>query len=232
MMRVRTHKIPWLRVLVHVGALLPLAQLVWKYVQGAFLVDPVLEITTRTGRLALLLLVLSLACTPLYTLLGWAGFLRVRRALGLYAFLYAGLHGLTFVGLDYRFDLGLLGPAILDAQYVLVGMAAFLVLLPLAITSTRRWQKRLGKAWRRLHRLAYLAGLLAIVHFAWLVKDLRDPLRYGGVLAALFVLRLPPVRRAIRGLRQRVGALWTRVGAKERAAEDSATTDEVQRTRG
>jgi sulfoxide reductase heme-binding subunit YedZ len=228
MMPIDKRRVPWLQVLVHVGALLPLAQLVLQYVQGAFLVDPVLEITTRTGRLALLLLVLSLACTPLTTLSGWAGFRRMRRPLGLYAFLYAGLHGLTFVGLDYRFDLALLGPAILDARYVLVGMAAFLVLLPLALTSTRRWQRRLGRAWQRLHRLAYLAGLLAVVHFAWLVKDLRDPLRYGGVLAALFVLRLPPVRRTIRGLRQRMGALWLQAGGKARGAEDSATADEGQ----
>jgi sulfoxide reductase heme-binding subunit YedZ len=228
MMRVNLRNVPWLRILVHVGALLPLAQLVWQYARGAFLVDPVLEITTRTGRLALLLLVLSLACRPLTTLSGWAGFLRVRRALGLYAFLYAALHGLTFVGLDYRFDLALLGPAILEAQYVLVGMAAFLVLLALAITSTRGWQRRLGRAWQWLHRLAYLAGVLAVVHLAWLLKDLHDPLRYGAVLAALLVLRLRPIRRAIRGLRRQVGALWLRVRGKGASLEDSATTDEAQ----
>jgi sulfoxide reductase heme-binding subunit YedZ len=220
---VRTLKANWLRILVHLAALAPLVLLVWQYATGAFLIDPVLQITTRTGRTALRLLVLSLAATPLALLTGWSRLRRVRRALGLYAFLYAALHGLTFVGLDYRFDLELLGPAIRDQRFVLAGMATFLLLLPLALTSTRDWQRRLGKGWRWLHRLAYAAGLLAVVHFAWLTKDLRVPLRYGALLAVLLVLRLPPVRRAIRRLREQVGAWWARLRGGAQHSEAQGT---------
>jgi sulfoxide reductase heme-binding subunit YedZ len=187
----------WLRLLVHIGALLPLAWTVWQYWQGMFLVDPVREITTRTGKTALILLVLTLLCTPLQTLFGFKEGLRARRTLGLYTFLYVSLHFATFVGLDYGFDLALLQEAIFAQRYVLAGFAAGLILLALAITSTRGWQRRLGRNWKRLHRLIYLAGVLAVVHFAWLVKDLREPLRYGLVVALLLVLRIPWVRRAV-----------------------------------
>jgi sulfoxide reductase heme-binding subunit YedZ len=200
-------KAHWLQILTHVLALTPLAWLLWKYSQGLFLVDPIREITTVTGRVALILLVLSLACTPIATVFGFKQALRVRRALGLYAFLYAGLHFLVFVGLDYGFDLELLGQAIFDQRYVLAGFAAGLLLLLLALTSTRGWQKRLRKNWKRLHRLVYLAGILAVVHFLWLVKDIRVPLRYGAVLAVLLILRLPPIRRAVSHARYRLETL-------------------------
>jgi sulfoxide reductase heme-binding subunit YedZ len=183
-----------------------LAWLLWKYAQGAFLVDPIREMTTVTGRVALILLILSLACTPVATVLGFKQALRVRRALGVYAFMYAGAHFAIFVGLDYGFDLDLLGQAIFDQQYVLVGFSAGAILLALALTSTRGWQKRLRKNWKRLHRLVYVAGILAVVHFAWLLKDTRVPLRYGAVLALLLILRLPPVRRAVSRLRHRLSA--------------------------
>jgi sulfoxide reductase heme-binding subunit YedZ len=209
-------KARWLRILVHAGALMPLAWIIWDATQGAFLIDPIREITTRTGKTALILLTLSLACTPLNTLLGWTRVLRVRRALGLYAFLYASLHFLTFSGLDYRFDLDLILQGILDQRYVLVGIAAGLILVPLAITSTKGWQKRLGKTWKRLHRIVYLAGILAVVHFLWLVKDYREPLRYAVLLAALLLLRLPPVRRGVSRVRRRLqsaGSIYVRAFA-------------------
>jgi sulfoxide reductase heme-binding subunit YedZ len=195
-------KAHWLQIVTHVGALLPLTRLIWEYWQDLFIVDPVLEITSRTGKTALILLLLSLACTPINTVLGFKSVLRVRRALGLYAFMYAGLHFLTFVGLDYRFDFTLLGPAIFEQRYVLAGLAAFLLLLPLAITSTRGWQKRLGKNWKWLHRLIYLAGVLVIVHFLWLVKDSREPLQYGAILASLLIMRIPRVKMAASSARQ------------------------------
>jgi sulfoxide reductase heme-binding subunit YedZ len=200
----RKLKADWLQILVHVAALLPLAWLIWAYWQGLFIIDPVLEITTRTGKTALILLILSLACTPIRTIFGFKQVLRLRRPLGLYAFMYAGLHFLTFVGLDYGFDLDLIGQAIFDQCYVLVGFTAGLILLLLAITSTRGWQKRLGKNWKRLHRLVYLAGILAILHFLWLVKDIREPLRYGLVVALLLVVRIPVVRKALSNARHRL----------------------------
>lgn len=187
----------WLRILVHAGGLLPLVWIAWRYSQGLFLIDPVREITAVTGRTALVLLTVMLACTPISAIFGWKQVLRVRRALGLYAFLYASLHLATFVWLDYGFDLELLAGAVLAQRYVVPGLVSGLILLALAITSTRGWQQRLGRSWKRLHRLAYLAGILAVVHFAWLVKDIRVPLRYGAVLALLLILRLPRIQAAL-----------------------------------
>ncbi len=197
-------KASWLQILTHIGALLPLASLAWYYWQGLFFVDPIRQITTRTGKAALILLVLSLACTPIDTIFGFKKVLRVRGALGLYAFMYASLHLLTFVGWDYGFDLDLLGPAILDQRFVLAGCAAFLLLLPLAITSTRGCQRRLGRNWKRLHRPVYLASILATLHFVWLVKDTREPMRYGVIVALLLILRIPPVRKAISYVRHQL----------------------------
>jgi sulfoxide reductase heme-binding subunit YedZ len=202
----RKLKARWLQILTHVASLLPLAWLLWAYWQGLFIVDPVLEIMTRTGKTALILLILSLACTPIRTIFGFKQVLRLRRPLGLYAFVYAGLHFLTFVGLDYGFDLDLIGQAILNQRYVLVGFAAGLLLLLLAITSTKGWQKRLSKNWKRLHRLVYLAGILAILHFLWLVKDIREPLRYGAVVALLLTVRIPVIRRVLNNVRRQVTA--------------------------
>lgn len=202
----------WFRVLIHIGALAPLAWILWHYWQGLFVVDPIREMTTLTGKTALILLMLSLAATPTYTVLGWKQVLRVRRALGVYAFTYAGLHFLVFVGLDYRLDLGLIQQAIFEQRYVLVGFGAGLILLALAITSTRGWKRRLGKAWKRLHRLVYAAGILAVVHFLWLVKDAQEPLRYGLVLALLLILRIPGVRRTIVRTRRRLVVSWQQRG--------------------
>jgi methionine sulfoxide reductase heme-binding subunit len=186
-----------LRILTHAAGLAPLALLAWRYWQGQFLADPVREITTITGRTALILLWLSLAITPAVTLTRIHALARLRRPLGLYAFLYAGVHFLTFVGLDYRLDWPAIREAIFYQRYVIVGFAAGVILLLLALTSTRGWQRRLGANWRRLHYLAYVAGILAVVHFLWLVKDTRVPVRYAGVLAVLLVMRIPPVKRLL-----------------------------------
>ena len=189
----------WLQILAHVGALIPLALLIWGYTQNQLTANPIREITLRTGRVALVLLLLSLACTPVYMLFRFKPALKLRRPLGLYAFLYAGLHLLTFVGLDYGFDFSLIVPEVRQKRFVQVGMLAFLLLLPLAITSTRGWIKRLGKNWKRLHRLVYLAAVAVVIHFVWVAKgDIRRPLRYGAVLALLLLIRVPPIRRMLR----------------------------------
>jgi sulfoxide reductase heme-binding subunit YedZ len=195
---------------VHVAALVPLAWMAWQYSQDEFIIDPVREITTRTGKTALILLWLSLACTPLSTVTGFKRVITVRRALGVYASLYASLHFGTFVGLDYRFDLELLGQAIFAQRYVVIGFAAGVLLLVLALTSTRGWQRRLGRRWKQLHRLVFLAATLALVHYAWLVKDIRTPLRFAIVLLVLLVLRIPQVRKATSRTR---GWLLQRVSA-------------------
>ena len=197
-------KTQWLRVTVHLGALMPLAVLTWSYSSGQLTADPIRAIILRTGKTALILLMLSLDCTPANSLLGFKPALKVRRALGLYAFLYAAIHMLVFIGLDYGFDPALLKDALLERRYALVGLAAFLILLPLAITSTRGWMKRLGQTWKRLHQWVYLAALLVIVHFVWLVKaDIREPLMYGLIVAALLVSRIPRIRQWMSTLRSR-----------------------------
>jgi sulfoxide reductase heme-binding subunit YedZ len=198
-------KARWLQILTHGAALAPLALLAWDYTQDQLTANPIREVTLRTGRAALVLLVLSLACTPVHTLFGFRRAIKLRRPLGLYAFLYAGLHGLTFVGLDFGFDVGLILEEITQRRFVQAGMVAFLLLLPLAVTSTRGWIRRLGKNWRRLHRLVYLAALAAVIHFVWLAKgDIREPLLYGAAVALLLVVRIPAVRDGVRDFRDRV----------------------------
>jgi sulfoxide reductase heme-binding subunit YedZ len=195
----------FLQILTHLGALTPLAVLTWDYAQNQLSVDPIREITLRTGKAALVLLVLSLAITPVHILFGTRPVLKLRRPLGLYAFLYASLHGLTFVGLDYGFNLGLILQEVLQKRFVQAGILAFLLLLPLAITSTRGWMRRLGKNWKRLHRLVYPAALAVVVHFVWLAKgDIREPLIYAAAMVVLLLVRLPPVRNAARNRRSRL----------------------------
>jgi sulfoxide reductase heme-binding subunit YedZ len=182
---------------------LPLALLIWDGLHNQLTVNPIQAISQRTGKIALVLLVLSLVCTPLNTLFGLKQLLPLRRPLGLYAFGYTLLHLLNFTVIDYGLDLALLGAAILEKRYVLVGWVAFLLLVPLALTSTVGAQRRLGKRWKVLHRLVYGAAPLAVVHFAWLVKaDVREPLLYGACVALLLVLRVPPVRHWVVRLRR------------------------------
>jgi sulfoxide reductase heme-binding subunit YedZ len=193
-----------LRILTHIAAWLPFAQLLWDGYTNNLTFNPIQEITFRTGKTALIFLVLSLTCTPLNTLFGLKQILPLRRPLGLYAFAYAALHLSIFVVVDYGLDPALIREAIIEKRYVLAGFTAFLFLLPLAITSTRGWMQRLGKRWKVLHRLVYLAAPLVILHYVWLVKaDVREPLAYGAAVALLLLLRTPGARRRITAFRQR-----------------------------
>ena len=190
-----------IRILVHAATLLPLAILAWDFLQGQLTANPIQEIQLRTGKYALVLLVLSLACTPMSSALRLKWIIRLRRPLGLYAFMYAALHLLNMVGLDYGFDLSLLLEDVLDKRFVLAGLASFLALLPLGISSTKGWMKRLGKNWKRLHRLVYLASILSVLHFVWLVKaDITEPLIYSAVVASLLIARIPHVKKAVNKL--------------------------------
>lgn len=192
------------QVAVHAAALLPLVVLARDAAQDNLSANPIQRITFWTGKWALVFLVLSLACTPASRLLGLRRAIRWRRPLGVYASVYVGLHFLTFVGLDYGFDPALLREAIFEKRYALVGFAAFLLLLPLAFTSTAGWMRRLGKRWTVLHRLVYPAAVLAILHYSWSVKaDLQVPLEFGAALLILLALRLPRLRRAVHRLAQR-----------------------------
>lgn len=187
---------------VHAAALAPLVVLAGAALTDNLTVNPIQEATFRTGKTAMVLLVASLACTPAYIVFGFRPALQVRRALGLYAFFYALLHFAIFFGLDYGLDLQLVLLELAEKRYILVGAAALLLLTPLAITSTKGWQRRLGKAWKRLHRLVYPAGVLVIFHYIWVQKsDIREPLIWGAILGLLLILRVPAVRRWVAGWR-------------------------------
>lgn len=203
-----TPRIDVFRVATHVGALSPLALLIRDIIFGHLSVNPIQDIIFRTGKPALVLLVLTLACTPANTIFGLRSALRIRRMLGLYAFSYASLHFLMFAGLDYGFNPFLLREAIIEKPYALVGFSAFLTLIPLAITSTDNWVRRLGKRWKKIHRIAYLAGILAVVHYIWLVKsDIRQPLAFGVAVILLMLARTRSIKIAATRLRIRLRSL-------------------------
>ncbi len=194
----------------HVGSLIPLALLIWHFYTNQLGADPIREITLRTGKTAIILLVLSLAMTPVNIITGWKQLLPLRKPLGLYAFLFVSLHLLTFVYLDYGLRWGLIQEAIFEKRFALVGFASFLILLPLALTSTKWAMRKLGKNWKRLHKWVYLAGVLAVVHYFWLVKNVyTQPIIFAVVLTLLLALRVPQVKqwavRTRRALRKRFG---------------------------
>lgn len=193
------------QIFVHLASLVPLALIVYLSLTDGLTANPVQDLTLRTGKAALWMLVLSLAATPANTLFGFRQAIKVRRALGLYAFFYASLHVIVFFYVDYALDFALILQDVGTKRYVIIGAAAFLVLLPLALTSTRGWMKRLGKNWKRLHRLVYLAGVLVVVHYIWLVKsDIREPLAFGVAVGLLLLARVPAVRRPLSGVQVRL----------------------------
>lgn len=187
-----------LSLLVHIGALIPIAHIGWDAALGQLGINPVQDLILRTGEASLLLLVVSLACTPASYLFNISRLKPLRRPLGLYAFAYAVLHVLAFVGLDYGFNFSFLMRDLSDKPYILAGLLAFLILIPLAITSTRGWMRRLRQKWKSLHRLVYTAALLAVLHFYLLAKgDTGEPVVYALVISLLLALRLPPVKEII-----------------------------------
>ncbi len=193
-----------LLLLTHIVSLGLLVWLVGDWVTGNLGFNPIQAATFRSGKIALILLLLSLAITPLNTITGWRQVIPLRKWLGLYAFLFVCVHFFIFLALDYVLDPALIYEAVFEKPYALVGFLAFLILAPLAITSTKGMMRRLGKNWKRLHRLVYLAMLLGVLHYSWVQKsDIREPLIYGGILLVLLVLRIPPVRQAIIRYRQK-----------------------------
>jgi sulfoxide reductase heme-binding subunit YedZ len=177
-------------------ALLPALRLAYGLATDSLGPDPVEDLTHTSGDWALRLLLATLAITPLRRL-GLRALAPFRRTLGLLAFGYATLHLLVYVGLDQGLALDFIWEDVREHPYVMLGFAAFLCLVPLAVTSTRTWIRRLGRRWVELHRLAYVAAVAAVLHFLWLVKaDLREPLCYAALLAALFAARLLPALRA------------------------------------
>lgn len=172
--------------------LLPLLRLLVLGESGGLGANPIEFITRSTGTWTLVGLLLTLSVTPLRRLTGRADLIRYRRMLGLFAFFYAGLHFVTYLWLDQFFDPAAIARDIVKRPFITVGFAAFVLLVPLALTSTHAMMRRLGRRWQQLHRLVYLIALLGVIHFLWLVKkDLTEPLIYAAVLALLLVVRLP-----------------------------------------
>ena len=177
--------------LVFIVSLIPFGGLLWMGFQGDLGANPVETITHQTGQWGLRFLLITLAVTPLRRLLGWNWLQRFRRMLGLFAFFYVCLHFATYLVFDHFFDLQTISEDVLERPYITVGFSAFLLLIPLAVTSTKAMMKRLGRNWQRLHRLVYLIGILAVLHFLWLVKaDYLEPAIYAGLLALLLGYRL------------------------------------------
>jgi sulfoxide reductase heme-binding subunit YedZ len=178
--------------LIWVVCLAPLAWLVYRAVFGGLSPNPIDDITDETGQWTLRLLLVSLTVTPLRRITGWNGIIQWRRLLGLFAFFYACLHLATYIVLDQFFDPAAILADVAKRRYITVGATGFLLLLPLAITSTQGWIRSLGRRWQHLHRVVYVAALCGVVHLLWIVKgdDLREPAAYGAVLAVLMATRV------------------------------------------
>ncbi|MCB5184292.1 sulfoxide reductase heme-binding subunit YedZ [Methylobacillus gramineus] len=172
-------------------ALLPLIRLIWLGSQDQLGANPVEFITHSTGTWALVALLLSLAVTPMHRLLGLNWVIPLRRMLGLYMFFYASLHFLTYLWLDHWFDWPEISQDILKHPYVLVGFLAFILSIPLAVTSNDGMVRKLKHRWKQLHRLVYPIAILVVLHYVWLVKkDISQPLIYAGILTILLGCRL------------------------------------------
>jgi len=181
-----------LKVVVFLACFVPLALLGLKAYNGALGANPIEVITHATGDWTLRLLLVTLSITPLRRLTGQPWLIRFRRMIGLFAFFYGVLHFLTYIWLDKFFDLHEMLADIAKRRFITVGLTGFVLLIPLVITSTSGWIRRLGgKRWQVLHRLIYFSAIAGVIHYLWLVKaDIRKPLEYAAVLALLLGYRL------------------------------------------
>ncbi|MBK6728922.1 MAG: sulfoxide reductase heme-binding subunit YedZ [Xanthomonadales bacterium] len=187
--------IAFAKLALFVLCLLPAVLLTWQVLLGDPGPDPVERIVHETGAWTLRLLLLTLAVTPLRRVSGWNGLIRFRRMLGLYAFFYASLHFASYLLLDLGAFWSQLLTDVVKRPYITVGFSAWLLLVPLAFTSTNAMMRRLGRHWQQLHRLSYLIALLGVLHFLWLVKaDLREPLLYATLFVVLMLARWRPRR--------------------------------------
>jgi len=182
----------WSKAVVFLLCLLPLAALGWRALHGELTANPIEFITHATGDWTLRFLIITLCVTPFRKILHLPELVRFRRMVGLFAFFYACLHFTTYIWLDKFFDLSEMWKDIAKRKYITVGFTAFLLLIPLAVTSTAGWIRRLGgKRWQRLHRLIYFSAALGVIHYYWLVKSaVIRPLTYGAIVAVLLLWRL------------------------------------------
>jgi sulfoxide reductase heme-binding subunit YedZ len=201
--------IRWFKPVVFLACLGPLARLGWKAYMGRLGANPIEVITHSTGDWILIFLLVTLSITPLRQLTGQLWLIRYRRMFGLFAFFYATLHFLTYIWLDKFFDLHEIWADVLKRRFITVGFTGFVLLIPLALTSTQGWIRRLGgKRWQALHRLIYLSAIAGVIHYWWLVKaDISKPAQYAFVLCLLLGYRLVVwVRRRTAGKTPSVSA--------------------------
>jgi sulfoxide reductase heme-binding subunit YedZ len=182
----------WTKVAVFLLCLIPFGELVWRIIKSDLGANPVEFLQHATGDWTLRFLVFTLCITPFRKLLNLPDLIRFRRMLGLFAFFYVSLHFLTYLGPDQAFDLAAMWKDVAKRPFITVGFAAFVSLIPLAVTSTAGWIRRMGgKRWQMLHRLIYFAAVCGVIHYYWLVKsDVRKPLFYGALVAILLAWRL------------------------------------------
>jgi sulfoxide reductase heme-binding subunit YedZ len=199
--------LPWLKPAVFTGALAPLLAIAYRAASHGLGADPIEEAINRLGLVTLAFIVLTLACTPLKTLFGWTFPARLRRMLGLYTFFYGTLHVLAYAVLDQRLNLGAIGEDIAKRGFILVGFLAWVLLIPLALTSTRAMVTRLGfPRWKALHRVVYAIGLLGAVHFLWRVKTpTAKPIAAAVVIVGLLAIRLGSTLRTRAAARRSPG---------------------------
>lgn len=180
----------YVKPLVFVICLIPLALLIWDGFHDALGANPIEKITHRTGDWALRFLLITLSITPIRRLFGWKKLIRIRRMLGLFAFFYVCVHFSIYIVFDHFFDANEIIKDIIKRPYVTVGFTAFVLLIPLAITSTNKMMKRLGARWKQLHQLVYVIAVLGILHYLWLVKaDVLQPVIHAIVLLVLLAVR-------------------------------------------
>jgi sulfoxide reductase heme-binding subunit YedZ len=201
----------WTKILVFFLCLAPIFWLGWRAWNDDLTANPIELITHFTGDWTIRMIVITLAVTPLRKLLGLPDLIRFRRMIGLFAFFYGCLHFMTYLWLDKFFDMHEIVKDVAKRPFITAGFTAFLCMVPLALTSTKGWIRRLGgKRWQRLHRLVYLAGIAGVVHYYWLVKsDVRLPLFYGTLVGILLLYRAGAwaVKRLAPAARKRPAAL-------------------------
>ena len=189
--QVSKRQLTWIKALLFVLALIPLARLIWLGVNENLTANPIEFIERSTGTWALIILLITLSMTPIRLMTGIAWQIQLRRMMGLFMFFYACLHFTTYVWLDHWFDWSEICKHIIKHPYVLVGFSAFVLALPLAMTSTNGMMRRLGARWKQLHYTVYIVAILGVLHFWWLVKkDIREPLLYAIILFLLLGIRL------------------------------------------
>jgi methionine sulfoxide reductase heme-binding subunit len=213
-------KLPYtpLQIAMHIYAWSGLVFLLFDLFTGNLSANPIQDLERRTGRHAITLLVLLLLCTPINIIFKWSEPLKRRRALGLYTFMYATIHVIIFADLDYGLAWSRLIKEVIEKPRLVVGLIAFILFIPLAITSFDIWKKRLGKNWKRLHQVVYFIAPLVVLHYLWSKKgdilslqgEVLKPLIYGLIIAIFLIMRIPPIRKALTSFSTRLLTLFPR----------------------